>query len=137
MYLIDTDVLSELRKPRPADNVVHWMRAQQQADLFLSAITIMEIERGIEKQRGVDPQHAAMLDAWPQHNLASYGDHVLAITSAIAQRRGRMQIQLKRNDDDLAIAATALEHGFQVVTRNVRDFTPMGVAILNPFDFRP
>ncbi len=96
MYLIDTDVLSELRKPRPNDNVLHWMSRQNPADLFISAITIMEIERGIQKQRAANPDHADVLEAWLLKNLAQYSERVLAITSQVARRWGRMQIQLQR-----------------------------------------
>ncbi|MEJ0024425.1 MAG: type II toxin-antitoxin system VapC family toxin [Rhizomicrobium sp.] len=134
MYLIDTDVLSELRKPRPNGNVLDWMSRRNPAELFISAITVMEIERGIQKQRGANPDHANILEEWLLKNLTQYGERVLAITSQVARRWGRMQIQLQRDDDDIAIAAIALEHNLTVVTRNVRHFDKTGVAILNPFD---
>ncbi len=94
----------------------------------------MEIERGIQKQRGVNPQHAEALEAWLLRTLTQFGNRVLPITSEIARRWGRMQIQLRRDDDDVAIAAIALEHNLTVVTRNVRHFDKTGVAILNPFE---
>ncbi|HEY4943202.1 MAG TPA: type II toxin-antitoxin system VapC family toxin [Rhizomicrobium sp.] len=133
MYLLDTVFLSEVRK-RPQSRAMSWMRQQNVVDLFLSTITIMEIERGIEQQRRVDPPFAAALETWLRDNLMLFGDRILPITTAIAQRWGRMQIQLRRDDDDIAIAATALEHNLQVVTRNVRHFNKTGVVIINPFE---
>ena len=111
-----------------------WMRNQKPADLFMSTIAVMEIERGIEQQRRRDPPFAAALEAWLHDNLMLFGDRVLPITSSIAQRWGRMQIQLKRDDDDIAIAATALVHNLHVVTRNVRHFNTTGAMIFNPFE---
>lgn len=134
MYLLDTDFLSELRRRKRDDAGVGWMRRQKLEDVFVSVITIMEIERGIEKQRYRDPPHAATLETWLRETMTRFGNHVLPITTGIAQRWGRMQIQLKRDDDDVAIAATALEYGLSVVTRNIRDFAPMGAPVLNPFD---
>jgi predicted nucleic acid-binding protein len=136
MYLLDTDCLSNLRK-RPHVNVASWVRQQDVADLYISAITVMEIERGIEQQRRRDPPFAAALETWLRDNLVVFKDRILPITVEIAQRWGRMQIQLKRGDDDLAIAATALEHGLQVVTRNVRHFHATGVVVVNPFGAKP
>ncbi len=137
MYLLDTVFLSELRRRAQNDPAVLWMRRQKRESLFMSVVTIMEIERGIEKQRRRDPPFAATLEVWLRDIRAAFGDRALHITDDIAQRWGRMQIQLKRSDDDLAIAATALEYGFQVVTRNTRDFAPMGVTVINPFNAPP
>ena len=133
MYLLDTVFLSEVRK-RPQSRAMVWMRQQNVTELFLSAITVMEIERGIEQQRRPDPPFAAALEKWLRENIMLFGNRILPITTAIAQRWGRMQIQLKRDDDDIAIAATALEHNFQVVTRNVRHFDKTGVVVFNPFE---
>lgn len=136
MFLLDTVFLSELRKRPRNDPASLWFLKQKPSDVFVSAMTIMEIERGIEQQRTRNPPFAASLETWLRDTLAAFGDRVLPITTNIAQRWGRMQIQLKRDDDDVAIAATALEYDLQIVTRNVRDFAPMGAAIFNPFDVR-
>jgi predicted nucleic acid-binding protein len=136
MYLIDTDVLSELRRPRPDQTVLSWMHQRREIDLFLSAITVMEIERGIQKQRRVNPEHAVALEAWLMGNFALFGNRILAVTSNIARRWGRLQIELGRDDDDLAIAATAIEYGFSVVTRNARHFDKTGADVVNPFEPR-
>ncbi len=134
MYLLDTVFLSEVHRRAQNDPAVLWMRRQKPADLFMSAMSVLEIERGIEKQRRRDPSFAAVLEAWLRDTRAAFGKRALPITTDIAQRWGRMQIELKRDDDDLAIAATALEHGLQVVTRNVRHFNTTGVVVINPFD---
>ena len=134
MFLVDTDVLSDMRKPRPDAGVARWIAAQSVDDLHISVITVMEVERGVERQRTLNPQHAAVLEAWLLGHLSTFGDRVLPVTSAIARRWGRMQIELQRNDHDLAIAATALEHGPTVVTRNVRHFDRTGATVFNPFD---
>ena len=94
----------------------------------------MEIERGIEQQRRDDPPFAAVLETWLRDNISLFDARILPVTIGIAQRWGRMQIQLKRDDDDIAIAATALEHDLQVVTRNVRHFNIAGVVVINPFE---
>jgi len=102
--------------------------------MHISVITVMEIERGIEKQRKIDPPFAAALETWLDGHLLAFGDRVLTITRQVAQRWGRLEAQLGRTDSDLPIAAVALEHGLSVVTRNVRHFDKTGVGILNPFD---
>ena len=112
---------------------MNWINRESTVHLFISSISIVEIERGIQKQRNANPEHASVLEAWLQNILASFDERILAITSQVARRWGRMQIQLQRDDDDIAIAATALEHNLTVVTRNVRHFDKTGVAILDPF----
>lgn len=135
MFLLDTVVLSELRKsPRQRNpQVVAWIERVLSQDLFVSAVSIAEIERGIERQRAVDPAFAVALAAWLEILLRAHGDRVLPLTVAIARRWGRLAARLGNSGLDLAIAATALEHGLTVVTRNVSDFAPTGVAVLDPF----
>jgi predicted nucleic acid-binding protein len=137
MYLLDTDVLSELRKRRRDPNVIAWIGSVAPADLFLSVMTIAEIERGLERQRAANAVFADDLSGWFDMTLRAYGEHILPLTLNIARRWGRLAAQIGNQGIDLAIAATALEHGLTVVTRNVSDFEPTSVATLNPFNSRP
>jgi predicted nucleic acid-binding protein len=132
LYLIDTDVLSELRKRKRDANVTAWIGAIA-ADLFVSTVTIAEIERGIEQRRRDDPAFAQDLANWLDTTLRLYGERVLPLTVNIARRWGRLAAQVGNKDLDLAIAATALEHGLTVVTRNVAHYEPTGVEVANPF----
>ena len=133
MFLLDTVVLSELRR-RPHDpGVAGWFRSVAATDLFVSVITIGEVEVGIEKQRAVNPRFAAELSRWVELTLRAYTDRILPFDVAIARRWGRLVVRAGHKGIDLAIAATALEHGLTVVTRNVAHFEPTGVPILNPF----
>ena len=137
MFLIDTDVLSALAKRRRNVNVENWIGRQRSSDLFLSVIVIGEIERGIALQRAKDPNFAAMLARWLDQVLVVYGDRVLPFDLASARRWGQLSATIGHNGADLQIAATALEHGLTVVTRNVSDFEPTGVSVLDPFNSPP
>ena len=137
MFLIDTDVLSQLAKRRRSGNVEAWFAQQRTAELFVSVATIGEIERGIALQRRINPEHAAALAAWIDRTLAVYRDRVLPFDLASARRWGQLSATVGHEGADLQIAATALEHGLTVVTRNVSDFRSTGVAVLNPSDARP
>ena len=137
MFLIDTDVLSSLAKRRRDANVVAWISRQRPGDLFVSVISIGEIERGIVSQRAKDKNFAAMLASWLDGVLNVYGDRVLAFDLASARRWGRLSAALARKDADLQIAATALEYGLTVVTRNISHFEPAGVPVLDPFGLPP
>jgi len=137
MYLIDTVVLSELRKPQRDARLTAWVARQRTTDLFVSVVTIGEIERGISRQRATDPDFAAALAAWLDRVLALYGERVVPFDLQIVRRWGQLSAALGNDSADLMISATALEHGLTVVTRNVSDFEPTGVATLNPFDSRP
>jgi predicted nucleic acid-binding protein len=134
MYLLDTVVLSELRKRQRNANVVAWIGSVADADLYVSAATIVEIEFGIERQRKHDTAFAETLAAWLDTMLRVYGDRVLPITVQIARRWGRLVAEIGNRDLDVAIAATALEEGLTVITRNVSHFARTGVPTLNPFD---
>jgi predicted nucleic acid-binding protein len=135
MYLLDTVVLSDLRKParQRNPNLVRWLDGVRSHDLFVSVLTIGEIERGLERQRQVDPAFAHALADWLSVVLRTYGEQILPVDVAIARRWGRLSQQIGNKGLDLAIAATALEHGLAVVTRNVSDFEPTGALVLNPF----
>jgi len=134
MYLVDTVVLSELRKRKRDDRLASWIKKQRTSDLYLSVVTIGEIEGGIVLQRERDRDFATALASWLDRVLALYGERVLPLDLQIARRWGQLSATLGNDSADLMIAATALEHGLTVVTRNVSDFKPTGVAILNPFD---
>ena len=133
MYLLDTDVLSALRRRERDPAVARWLEAQRTTDLYLSVVTVGEVERGIEWQRRRDPAFAEALAAWLDRVLAWYGDRVLGVDLPTARRWGQLSSALGHEGADLLIAATALEHGLTVVTGNTRHFAPTGVAVLNPF----
>ena len=139
MYLLDTVVLSELRKspPRRNPHVVSWLASVSADELFISAISIGEIERGIERQRSVDPAFAAALTEWLEVVLRNYDERILPLGVDIVRRWGRLSAQIGNNGIDLAIAATALEHGLAIATRNVSDFAATGAALLDPFEPHP
>ncbi|MGB6539072.1 MAG: type II toxin-antitoxin system VapC family toxin [Xanthobacteraceae bacterium] len=135
MFLLDTNVLSELRRPERADkNVVAWAAAHPVASFFLSAISILEIELGALQIVRRDAAQGAMLRAWIDNQiLARFEGRVLPIDTAVARRCARLHVPDRRADRDALIAATAMVHGLTVVTRNVADFEPTGVALLNPW----
>jgi toxin FitB len=133
MYLIDTVTLSELRKRERDRMVVTWFEQQRTTDLFVSVITIGEIERGIARQRVTDPAFAGALAAWLDRVLALYGERIVPFDLRTARRWGALSAGLGNDSADLMIAATALEHGLTVVTRNASDFEPTGVVVLDPF----
>jgi predicted nucleic acid-binding protein len=137
MFLIDTVMLSELRKRTRGPMVVNWFERQRTTDLFLSVISIGEIERGIARQRTNDPGFAGALAEWLDRVLTLYGERILPFDLRTARRWGTLSAALGNDSADLMIAATALEHGLTVVTRNVSDFGPSGVAVLDPFGRRP
>jgi hypothetical protein len=136
MFLIDTVTLSELRKRERDQMVVKWFERQRTTDLFLSVISIGEIERGIARQRTTNPDFASALADWLDRLLILYGERVLPFDLRTARRWGTLSAVLGNDSADLMIAATALEHGLVVVTRNVSDFEPSGVAVLDPFSRR-
>lgn len=132
MFLIDTDVVSALRKRQRHPEIARWVEAQRSADLYLSVVTVGEIERGIERQQRRDPVHAHALADWLDRLIALYDDRILAVDLSAARRWGRLSHLIGHEGADLLIAATALEHGLTVVTRNVRHFEPTGVPVLDP-----
>ena len=136
MFLIDTITLSELRKRERDPMVVKWFERQRTADLFLSVISIGEIERGIARQRATDPGFASALADWLDRVLTLYGERIVPFDLRAARRWGSLSAALGNDSADLMIAATALEHGLTVVTRNVSDFEPTGAAVLDPFSRR-
>ncbi|PHM52151.1 twitching motility protein PilT [Xenorhabdus hominickii] len=138
MYVLDTNVVSELRKIRAgkADpNVAAWAENVDAAALFVSAITIMELELGILLIERKDATQGAILRAWlEQHVLPEFSERTLPVDTAVAQRCARLHVPDRCSERDALIAATALVHGMTVVTRNVADFQSSGVTILNPWE---
>lgn len=132
-FLLDTDVLSALRRRERHRPVAEWLENQRTADLHLSVVTIGEVERGIARQRDRDPVFTRELADWLDRVLTWYGDRVLAVDVGTARRWGQLTEALGHATADLLIAATALEHGLTVVTRNTRHFEPTGVPVINPF----
>ena len=141
MYVLDTNVLSELRKVRlgTADaNVAAWAESVDAAALFVSVISVMELELGVLAIERRDATQGAMLRAWLDLQvLPEFAERTLPIDTAVAQRCARLHVLDKRGERDALIAATALVHGMVVVTRNVADFKPTGVVTVNPWDPRP
>jgi len=141
MFVLDTNVVSELRKVRlgKADsNVTAWAQGVDAADLFVSAITVMELELGVLAIERKDATQGAMLRSWLDlHVLPEFSGRTLPVDTAVAQRCARLHVPDKRGERDALIAATALVHGMAVVTRNVADFEPTGVRIVNPWEISP
>jgi len=133
MFLLDTVIVSELRKKRPDAGLVRWISKQQDDLLYLSVVTLGEIERGIEKRRKVDTEFADELAAWLESLMRLYADRILPVTPSVARRWGRLSAQLGHDGADLLIAASALTQGLTVVTRNAGHFEPTGVSLINPF----
>ncbi|MEY4882216.1 MAG: hypothetical protein RIS34_70 [Pseudomonadota bacterium] len=137
MYLLDTNVVSELRKVRlgKADaRVAVWADSVEAGDLYLSVITLQELEIGVLLAERRDPSQGSVLRVWLNaHVLPAFTGRILAVDTAVAQRSARLHVPDPRPVRDGLIAATALVHGMTVVTRNVADFESTGVVVLNPW----
>lgn len=132
MFLLDTNVISELRKPRPHGAVIAWLHSVDDAQLFLSAVTVGEIQAGIEITREQDATKATEIEAWLELLASTY--NILPMDATIFRCWARLMH--KQSDtlyEDAMIAATAQSHGLTVVTRNIADFKALGVNVLNPF----
>ena len=130
MFLLDTNVISELRKPQADKNVQAWARSVPSPSLYVSAITVLELETGVLRFERKDPTQGSRLRAWlDNHVMPAFAGRILAVDRAVALRYARLHVP----DRNALIAATALVHGLTVVTRNVSDFQSSGVALLNPW----
>lgn len=137
MYLLDTNVISELRKAKSgkADkNVETWANSVSAMKLYLSVITILELETGTLLIERKDAAQGAVLRSWlNEHVLPAFSGRILVVDTAVAQCCAKLHVPDPRSDRDAIIAATAIVHGMTVVTRNVDDFEPTGVELLNPW----
>ncbi|MDA0369121.1 MAG: type II toxin-antitoxin system VapC family toxin [Proteobacteria bacterium] len=132
MYLLDTNVVSELRRPRPHGSVVAWLHERQDDELFISAVTLGELQAGVEITRAQDPSRAAAIDQWIDQVTATH--NVLAMDGPVFRLWARlMHGKSDTLIEDAMIASTAQVHGLTVVTRNVRYFVHFGVRTLDPF----
>jgi toxin FitB len=134
MILLDTVVLSEIRKSRPSAKVMAWLQSQREDQLYISVISIGEIARGIEKARKADPEFAQALAQWLDTLQRLYADRILPITPPIAKLWGELSAKQGHDGADLLIAATAQVHRLAVATRNVKHFSPMQIEVVNPFE---
>jgi hypothetical protein len=136
MYILDTNVVSELRKGKKANqNVTSWAQPLPSTTLYISVISILELEIGILLIERRDKEQGAILRTWMgRHVLPTFSSRILAIDTAVAQRCATLHVPNPRSDRDALIAATALVHGLTVATRNIADFDSMGVGVLNPWE---
>ena len=133
MYLLDTDVISAVGRSDRAPNVAAWLLGKPEDALFLSSITLGEIERGIWLQDRRNPRFTTDLRAWLDRTTLVFSDRILEFGAEDARIWGRLSAEIGHSGADLMIAATALRYGATVVTGNVNDFRPTGVATENPF----
>ena len=137
MFLLDTNVVSELRKARTGKahpNVTSWVQVAQQSSLFLSVVVLQELEIGVLQLERRDPTQGALLRSWlDEHVMPTFADRVLPVDAVVARRSARLHVPDPQPYRDGLIAATALVHGMTLVTRNVADFEASGVPLLNPW----
>ncbi|WP_434136724.1 type II toxin-antitoxin system VapC family toxin (plasmid) [Pseudomonas luteola] len=137
MFLLDTNVVSELRKAKLGKanaQVVSWAKSVHAGALYLSSISVLEIEQGVLQYERRDPIQGAVLRSWlEQHVLPGFAGRILPVDTAVAIQCARLHVADPRSERDALIAASALVHGMTVVTRNVEDFEPTGVPVLDPW----
>lgn len=137
MFVLDTNVVSELRKGRSGSadkNVVAWAVSIPPSSLFLSVVTILELEQGALLAERRDQRQGAVLRAWlERYVLPTFGNRLLQVDARVALWCARLHVPDLKPDRDALIAATALVHGMMVATRNVKDFRPMGVPVVDPW----
>jgi predicted nucleic acid-binding protein len=135
-YLLDTNIVSELRKPDPDATLLAWYDTVRSADLYLSVLTIGEIRRGVERLRHRDPLQAARMERWLTGLRVSYRNRIVEVDASIAEEWGRISVPDPLPVVDGLLAASAIVLGWTLVTRNVRDVKRCGVRLLNPFEPR-
>jgi predicted nucleic acid-binding protein len=133
-YLLDTNVVSELRKRHPDPRVLAWYDGVASADLFISALTVGEIRLGIERLRRRDAAQADLLEQWLRGLQVIYADHIVDLDAGVAEQWGRLNVPDPLPVIDGLLAASAITHGWTLVTRNVADIARSGVPLINPFD---
>jgi predicted nucleic acid-binding protein len=133
-YLLDTNVVSELRKRHPDPRVLAWYGGVASADLFISALTVGEIRLGIERLRRRDTAQAERLEQWLRGLQVTYADHIVDVDAGVAEQWGRLNVPDPLPVIDGLLAASAITHGWTLVTRNVADIARSGVPLINPFD---
>ncbi|MBM9484477.1 type II toxin-antitoxin system VapC family toxin [Pseudomonas sp. ICBG1301] len=135
MYLLDTNVISELRKPQADAKVVAWAKSVIAPRMFISAITLKELETGVLRIERRDPVQGKVLRTWlKKHVMPAFDARILPVDATVALRCAQLHVPDQANESDALIAATALVHGLTVVTRNVCDFQSSGVPLLNPWN---
>jgi toxin FitB len=135
-FLLDTNVLSELRKRSPNPQVLAWYDAVSSADIFISVLTIGEVRQGIERLRRKDREQADQLERWLRGLHVTYRDHIVGIDAETAEEWGAMNVPDPLPVIDGLLAATARVRGWTLVTRNTADLARSGAALLNPFEPR-
>ena len=133
-YLLDTNVVSELRRPRPDRGVLAWFDSVGSTELHLSVLVLGEIRQGVEKLARRDPDQAATYEKWLLELVDLFGDRIVRVTAEVADLWGRLNVPDRLPAVDGLLAATALVHGWTLVTRNTSDVARTGARLLNPFE---
>lgn len=133
-YLLDTNVVSELRRPRPNDAVLRWFDSVESRDLWLSVLVLGEIRQGVEQLARKDPEQAAVREKWLVDLAELFADRIVPVTADVADLWGRLNVPDRLPAVDGLLAATALVHGWILVTRNTTDVARTGARVLNPFE---
>lgn len=133
-FLLDTNVVSEIRKPRPDSKVQAWLASVPEADLYLSVLVVGEIRQGVERLRRLDPARLAPYEAWLSELLRHFADRLVPITADVCEEWGRLNVPDPLPVVDGLMAASAKVRGWTLVTRNVADLARADVRLLNPFD---
>jgi predicted nucleic acid-binding protein len=133
-YLLDTNIVSELRRKVPDEATLAWLETVSTHDLFLSVLTVGEIRQGIERLAVRDPGQAAILDEWSHRLVTDYADRIIPVSLEVAESWGLLNAGSPLPLVDGLLAATALVHNWTLVTRNTKDVERTGVRLLNPFE---